>query len=236
MAKNQNLNKKILLIIIPIIILTSCWTNSKEETNTQNITQNEINIENTEKEKNNKKDLSIQKPDWKTLKEIEEILKSTKELSEILKLYCETSLYPSYKPWNNTSHMDYNIIKKCYDLVRKYETSYYENYIKKDPKVEIVIPNDFNKEYEKYKKGVWKYEDYINSFELTNKWKTDCWTAAWWDNPSCSPVSKVEFLKTMWRIMSYSEFEKMKQNEINSQRENMVNEQKRFKEILESMK
>jgi hypothetical protein len=35
--------------------------------------------------------------------------------------------------------------------------------------------------------------------------------------------------------MPYSEFEKMKQNEINSQRENMMKEQKRYKEILESM-
>ncbi|MGE4444195.1 MAG: hypothetical protein AB7E37_04350 [Candidatus Altimarinota bacterium] len=39
----------------------------------------------------------------------------------------------------------------------------------------------------------------------------------------------------MGRIMSYSEFEKIKQNEINSQRENMVSEQKRYKEILEGM-
>lgn len=40
----------------------------------------------------------------------------------------------------------------------------------------------------------------------------------------------------MWKIMPYSEFEKMKQNEINSQRENMEREIERYREILKGMK
>ena len=112
-----------------------------------------------------------------------------------------------------------------------------KNYIIIDPTKKFPLPNNFNKEYEEYKKTVWKYEDYLKQFKDTDTTasKENCETTAWADNTNCWPVSKVEFLKTMWRIMPYSEFEKMKQNEINSQRENMVSEQKRFKEILESM-
>lgn len=134
--------------------------------------------------------------------------------------------------------MDYSIITKCYDLVRKYEKSYYTNYITLDPTEKFPLPSDFNKEYEEYKKTLWKYEDYLKQFKDTDTTasKDTCDTAITWaDNTNCWPVSKEEFLKTMWKTMPYSEFEKMKQNEINSQRENMMKEQKRYKEILESM-
>ncbi len=159
----------------------------------------------------------------------------------LLNLGCETSLYTWYKPWDNTSHMDYNVIKKCYELLRKYEKSYYENYISLNTAEKFPIPKDFNKEYEEYKKGLWKYEDYLKTFKDIDiaELKEKCETAnatTWANNKNCWPVSKEEFLKTIWKVMSYKEFEKQQIQNIEWQRENMVSEQERYKEILKSMK
>jgi len=130
--------------------------------------------------------------------------------------------------------MDYNVIKKCYDLVRKYEKSYYENYISLNTKEKFPLPKDFNKEYEEYKKWVWKYEDYLKTFSWNNATTNAVDKTAWTDANS-KPVSKEEFLKTIWKVMSYKEFEKQQIQNIEWQRENMVKEQERYKEILKSM-
>jgi len=81
--------------------------------------------------------------------------------------------------------MDYSIITKCYDLVRKYEKSYYTNYITLDPTEKFPLPSDFNKEY---KKTLWKYEDYLKQFKDTDTTasKDTCDTATTWaDNTNC---------------------------------------------------
>lgn len=238
--------KHFILPILTLLLLSSCWSSTSSNTEEENsqATTDEAVTEDSYQAEASQDERQYMQPNGLTLTDIENTLKSAEDISTILNFNCETSLYPWYTSWDDTSSLDYSIITACYNLITQYERNYYETFIQKDPTQEYPIPESFRDEYELYKSNIQPYNEYIKIFETNQEDintaqeainTADCDNTAWTDWDSCTQLSEQEYNETLWKAMSYEDFAEMQKNSILFQQETLQRQIERYREILMSM-
>ena len=209
------------LILILMLFLSSCM-NDKE------IVELNIDKNNTEIIKE-----ELIKPD-NDISEIEMEIKSLDDINQIIYFDCEWKLYEDFTPDFTLKNIDNESIQKCRELKKEYEIKYYKEYIKKVPKIEISIKEDFTKEYNEYKETILTYEQYIEDIE-SYKMNIDNVnnTSEMWNNYEIpSILTEDEYLKWPWFIESYEEFKTKKIENLKQQRQDMIKKQFEYKKRL----